>query len=121
MTEALEKFEKEKERKENIAHRDVLLSIGAILATKEGKELFEYLFKNLDVAQVPEIGMQGMDLHDYIGFLRAGNSIYKLACEAAYETAASIIAKIEKEKYDELKQRFNIEHGINADTDSTDE
>jgi hypothetical protein len=106
-------YQEEKQRKEHIEHQDVLLAIGALLKTKEGLQLFKYLFKNLEVATLPEQGLQSEVLHEFLGFLRAGNSIYKLACEADAEVAASLLAKIEKEKYDDLREQYRIENGLN--------
>src|SRR5690554_2457325 len=100
LNEELLEFQARKDRQEKIEHRDVLLAIGAILKTKEGLQLFKYLFKSLDVSNLPEPGLADRHLHEYLGFLRAGNSIYKLACEADFEIAASILAKLEKERYD---------------------
>lgn len=112
----LEEYFQHQERKESIEHRDVLLSIGAIINTDEGAKLFKYLFKNLDVTVLPPKEMDGKELYEYLGFLRAGNSIYKLACEAASETAASLIAKIERERYEDKYEQYRIENGL---TDSS--
>jgi len=115
MNEKLIKYEQEKERQEHLEHRDVLLAIGAIIKTDEGRKLFKYLFKNLDVAGLPVQDLEGNMLHEYLGFLRAGNSIYKLACEADSEEAASLIAKLEREKYDNLCEQHRIESGLDDD------
>jgi hypothetical protein len=117
----IEKYQIEKDRKEAIEHRDVLLAIGAILKTKEGLQFFKYLFKNLDVAELPDKSMEGNILHEYLGFLRAGNSIYKLACEASSETAAHILAKIERERYEDKYEQFRIENGLNTTRRQVDE
>lgn len=104
-------YEADKIRREQLEHRDVLLSIAAIIKTDEGKKLFKYLFKALDITTVPPVEMKGEELHGYLGHLRAGNSIYKLVCEAASETGAQLIAKIERERYEDKLQQFRIEHG----------
>jgi len=104
----LQEYEIEQERKERLEHRDVLLSIASLIKTDEGQKLFKYLFKNLEVSQVPPQGLEGNQLHEYLGFLRAGNTIYKLACEAASETSASILAKLERERYDDLYEQHRI-------------
>lgn len=106
--ETLEEYHRNKEHQEMLEHRDVLLAIGALLKTKEGKDLFRYLFKNLDVSCVPEEGMEGNVLHNYLGFLRAGNSIYKLVCEADFEEAALLLSQIERKKYDDLIEQHRI-------------
>lgn len=95
-------YQQKKEHQEQLEHRDVLLAIGVLLKQKEGRQFFKYLFKNLDVACTPEEGLEGTMLHNYLGFLRAGNSIYKLVCEADFEEAALLLSKIEREKYEDL-------------------
>jgi hypothetical protein len=104
-------FEADRNRRESLEHRDVLLAIAAIIKTDEGKRLFRYLFKTLDVTSLPPDHMDGKILYEYLGFLKAGLSIYKLVCEAASETGASIIAKIERERYEDKLQQFRIESG----------
>lgn len=105
--ENLEELQARKVRQEELEHRDVLLAIGAILKNKEGQQLFKYLFKTLDVICDPPPGMEGNILHEYLGHLRAGNSVYKLVCEADFEIAASILSKLERERYDELYEQHN--------------
>lgn len=92
----------EEERREAIEHRDVLLAIRAILATSSGKVFFKYLFKQFEVAQLPEIGMEGTLLADKLGFLRAGRSIFELVSEADAEKAGQLLAENEKERYAKL-------------------
>ena len=108
----LEKYEEEKDRKERIEHRDVLLAIGSILQTKEGQQLFEYLFKHLEVATLPDQTSDGKLLFEHLGFLRAGNSVYQLVCEADSEKAASILAKIERKRYEDLYEQHRIANGL---------
>lgn len=104
-----EKYLSEKERQERLEHQDVLLAIAAVIETKEGKKIFEYLFKNLEVGTLPPINLRGEELHEMLGFLRAGNSIYKLVCEAATESAASILSSLERKRYEELIYQHRIE------------
>lgn len=92
----------EEDRKAAIEHRDVLLAIRAVLATSSGKTFFKYLFKHFEVAQLPEIGIEGTLLADRLGFLRAGNSIFQLVAEADAEAAAQLLAHNEKERYAKL-------------------
>lgn len=101
----------EEERQEAIEHRDVLLDIRSMLVLDSGLKFFKYLFKNLEVGEVPELGVEGNFLHDKLGFLRAGNSIFKLVCEADYEVSAKILAAIEKEKYERLNQSTSDSSG----------
>ncbi len=118
MDNPLEEYYQEEKRQENLEHRDVLLAIGSIIKTATGKKLFSYLFKSLDVAQLPDPNLEGNMLYENLGVLRAGSSIYKLACEADSEVAASILSKLERERYDKLCEQYRIEHGI--DTTDTD-
>lgn len=109
--ESIQEYNDRKERQIALEHRDVLLAMAALLKTPEGLQLFKYLFKSLEIATVPEQGLQGVELHDYLGFLRAGNSIYKLACEADFEVAASLLSKLERERYDGLIEQHRIYTG----------
>lgn len=92
----------EEEIKAATEHRDMLLDVRAVLATSSGKNLFKYLFKHFEVAALPEDGLDTDLLHERIGILKAGNSIFKLACEANFEIAAELLAKLEKERYDAI-------------------
>jgi len=105
------KYYEEKERQENIEHRDALLAIASVVKTKEGEKLFRYLFKNFEVSNLPDRGLDEKDLHEYLGFLRAGNSIYKLVCEADADIAGSILSKLERERYDHKLAEYRIEQG----------
>lgn len=111
ITESLRKFYQDEARQENLEHRDVLLAISSVLKTKEGQQIFSYLFKNLDVTCVPDKGMKGEDLQEYLGFLRAGNSIYKLVCEAESEKGASLLARLERKRYEYANEQYRIENG----------
>ncbi len=99
------------EIRDALEHRDVVMNVQAVLATTPGRVLFKYLFKSFDVAQAPISGLDGDMLHDHLGFLRSGTSIFKLACEANAETAASLLAEIEKERYAKIYADFNIGQG----------
>lgn len=94
-----------------IEHRDMLLALRAILSKKEGKDFIKYLFKSFDVGQPPPEGLEGSLLHDRLGFLRAGNSIFKIAAEADNEIAGLLLAQIEKERYDDLRKAHENEQG----------
>lgn len=91
------------ELRERLKHRDVLLDIQAVLATKSGKNFIKYLFESFEVGEMPAIGITGDFLMDRLGFLRAGNSIFKIIAEASPEMAGSILAQVEKEKYDKIQ------------------
>lgn len=113
LQEELIELEEIKERRDILEHQDALLALGTILKKPEGVKLFKYLFKSFDVGQMPEIGLEGVNLHDRLGFLRAGNSIFKLISEADPEISASILANIERERYDDLIRQYKIENGFN--------
>ncbi|MGL4559103.1 MAG: hypothetical protein ACRCV5_16500 [Afipia sp.] len=83
-------------------HADVIRAVHGIMQTRDGRNFLRYVFKNLEVAELPAIGMTGELLADKLGFLRAGNSIYKLAMQADSAIAAEILAQVEKDRYDEL-------------------
>lgn len=105
----LAKFFEDQSRRELLEHRDVLLAIASILKTNEGLQLFKYLFKTFEVAQLPEPDMEDKVLTEYLGFLRAGNSIYKLVCEADFNIAGNILSKLERERYERLHEQHSIE------------
>lgn len=108
-------LQQEKELQDRREHQITLMAVASLLQTKEGKQLFKYLFKNMEVMTTPPLGMSGMDLHEYLGFLRAGNSIYKLACEANSEEAALILAKLERDRYAELYAQYREELGLDTE------
>lgn len=113
--EELIKLENERERREHLEHQDVLLAINSMIQTDNGKKLFSYLFKSLDVGEVPERGMVQEDLQDYLGFLRAGNSIYKLVCEADPNQAALIVAENERKKYEDRIEEYRIQNAFTTE------
>ena len=84
--------------KEQKEHRDMLLDIQAVLATKPGRNFISYLFINFEVGELPVMGLTGEFLLDRLGFLRAGNSIFKIVAEASPEIAGQILGQIEKAK-----------------------
>ena len=112
MITSIEEFEAELERREQLEYRDVLLAVQSLMTTSDGVKVFSYLMKNLNVTKLPEQGMEGVELHDYLGFLRAGNSVYKLLCQADPEEAAKLIAKIERKEHDDRNERYAIENAI---------
>lgn len=99
----------QEERKLAAEHRDAHLDARAILATASGRRFFKYLFKNLDVGQLPELGLEGNFLHDKLGSIRAGNEIFKLIAEAHPELAGLLLAEVEKERYEQLYKEQNID------------
>lgn len=92
--------------KERLAHRDVLLDIQAILSTKSGKNFIKYLFSSFQVGELPVVGISGDYLMDRLGFLRAGNSIFKIVAEANPEIAGQLLGQIEKEKHEQAEYEY---------------
>jgi hypothetical protein len=98
----------DEERAEALEHRDALLDIRAMLAQDHGRKFFKYLFKHLEVGQLPPLGLDGSLLNDKLGSLRAGRAIFEIVSEADAETAAKLLAEIEKEKYEKLVSAFKV-------------
>jgi len=89
-------------QREALEHRDMLMDVRGVLQTSHGQSLFRYLFRHFEVAGLPELGLEGAILHDRLGFLRAGQSIFKLASEANPVLAGQLLAEVEKENYEKL-------------------
>lgn len=105
MTPEQEKEIREEEYKIRVEHRDILLSIASLLETDSGKAFVKYLYKHFEVAQMPPIGLEGVELSDLLGVMRAGNSIFKLVSEADFKISADILSEIERERYEFLLQQ----------------
>ena len=103
---------------EQMEHHEVLTAINKLLKLPEGQTLFKYLFKNFDVTIAPERGLEGVLLHEYLGHLRAGNSIYQLSCEADYQTTALLLSKLEKERHEDKYEQYRIDNGIYSTDDN---
>lgn len=91
---------------ERLEHQQMLDDVRAILKSKPGRNFVKYLFKNLDVGESVEFGLTGDILMDRLGFLRAGNSIYKIITEADAELGCSILAQLERERYAEKVKSY---------------
>lgn len=92
----------QEEQKERIEHRDALLAIRQIAVTSHGRSFFKYLFKAFEVGNLPQAGLERDLLLETMGFMRAGNSIFKLVAEANPEVAGALLAELEKERYAEI-------------------
>lgn len=99
------------EQKEAIEHKDVLEAIRDVLSRPSGRAFFKYLFKEFSVAEIPDVGLEGFILHGMLGHYRAGNAIYKIACEANAEIAGQLLAEKEKDAIDELYKESLAERG----------
>ncbi len=84
--------------KEQAEYNHALKCIQVVIQTQAGRDLITYLLKSLDVNEYPVVGMTGDMLMDRMGFLRAGNSIFKLIAAATPDIAGQIVAQIEKER-----------------------
>lgn len=84
-------------------HETMLLDLGLILSTPQGQNFIKYLLKNFGVGDLPEINMPDKLRDDYIGFLRAGQSIFEIVSQADTIKAGLILAQIQKEKMDAFK------------------
>jgi hypothetical protein len=93
-------------------HSDLLLNIRAVLATNSGRGLFKYLFKHLNITELPEIGVEGQILFEQLGFLRASNAIFAMVAEADPVQAADILAKVMKEKHEKLYAEQASRQGV---------
>lgn len=79
-------------------YEDVLLHIRAVCATQSGRAFIKYLFKNLDVGMVPDVGLPENLLRDYLGLMRAGTSIFQLISAVEPELAGNLLSQIQKER-----------------------
>lgn len=103
----------DEERREAKEHSDALQDLREILATQSGISLFTYLFKELEVGELPELGLEGSILMDKLGSLRAGRAVFDLVSEANAEVAGAIVAKNKKDYNARLYRQYAED---NADT-----
>lgn len=59
--------------------------------------------KHFAVGELPEIGLPDDIKAEYIGFLRAGQSLFEIVSQADSMAAGLILAQIQKEKFNVLK------------------
>lgn len=81
-------------------HEAMLQDLGLILATPPGQNFIKYLLKHFGVGDLPAINIPANLRDEYIGFLRAGQSIFEIASQADSLKAGLILAQIQKEKFD---------------------
>lgn len=110
-------FHRTQEHKERIEHQNTLLALASILKTKEGQQIVKYLYKSFEVGNLPDRSFEGSVLHEYLGFLRAGNSIFKLVSEADFEVSAQLLSKIERERYEDKLHLYRLETDISTGND----
>lgn len=83
--------------------------VRATLAFDEGEMLFRELFKILGVGQLPPEGLKGEELHENLGFLRAGQTLLGILTEGDPLTVQQILLKNEKERIDAVNKDFLAE------------
>lgn len=86
----------------------MLLALRAVLATDQGQKVFKYLFKTLQVNELPAKGLDGTQLHDTLGYLRSGREVFKIAAEADTFVTTRLMVEVEKENYAELLANKDI-------------
>lgn len=96
----------QEELNERLEHQKMLEDVRQLLLTKAGRGFVKYLFKNLDVGESVEFGLTGEILMDRLGFMRAGNSIFKIITEADADQACQILAQLERERYAEKVRAY---------------
>lgn len=109
--EKIRRFYEHQSNKEAIEQRDAQLNLKAILATDPGRNFIKFLLVNFDVGELPEQGIEGVTLHETIGFLRAGQSIFQIVSQANRQIAGEILANIQGDKYDYQIQLSKLENG----------
>ncbi|MFM6930145.1 MAG: hypothetical protein ACKOX6_16865 [Bdellovibrio sp.] len=92
-------------------HQEILQSIKIVLATPPGRAFVKYLLSCFEVGVLPEAGLPNDFLRDRLGFLRAGNSVFKIISEANHEVAAQLLAQLEKERHDQIYNSSQIRQG----------
>jgi len=88
-----------------LEHETMLLDLGHILSTTQGQNFIKYLFKHLGVGDLPDLNIPDKLRDDYLGFLRAGQSIFEIVSQADNIKAGLILAQIKKEQYDVYKKQ----------------
>lgn len=81
-------------------HQQMLMDLSLVLKTEAGKNLIKYFFKSFGVTELPPRGLPNDLKDEYLGFLRAGQSIFEIVSQADTIKAGLILAEIQKEKYD---------------------
>jgi hypothetical protein len=77
----------------------MLMNLKTVLDTQSGTELFKYLFKHFMVTETVPIGLPDEVKNDWLGYIRAGQSLFSIVAQADAFKAGNIIAETTKEKY----------------------
>lgn len=86
---------------------EMLDSAKGVLAFDEGERLFFHIFKMLGVSNGIPQGLTGEQLHEELGFQRAGQEIMKIMMEASPLTVNKIMNKIDQERIRVIKEEFD--------------
>ena len=81
-------------------HEQMLQDLCTVLNTPPGQNFVKYLIKSFGVGELPGINIPDKLRDEYIGFLRAGQSVFEIVSQADTIKAGLILAQIQKEKYD---------------------
>lgn len=85
-------------------HETMLEALAFLISTSQGKIFLKYLLKHFAVGEMPPIGMPDGIKEEYMGLLRAGNSIFEIMSQADSIKTGLLLAEIQKEKYDVAKK-----------------
>jgi hypothetical protein len=96
-------------RAEQLKHDEILKSISVVISSPHGKKFIKYLFNEFSIGGFPPVGLYGEALTEYMAYLRAGNSIYKMVLESAPEQTGQLISDMEKERQDEYTKTLTDE------------
>lgn len=86
------------EERERLEEIEATKAVGMISRSSEGQKFLKHLFRTLAVGEVPMRGMSGEELHDFVGFLRAGRAVFNLVAKANPQVAGDLMATIERER-----------------------
>ena len=89
---------------ELLEHETMVQNLSLVLNTDFGRGFIKYLLKHFGFGDLPAINSPENLRDEYIGFLRAGQSLFEIVSQADAIKAGLILAEIYKEKKDESEQ-----------------
>lgn len=92
------------EIRRQIEHGKFLEDLREVLKDQKVRDVFKYLLRELRLAQYPELGAQGVFLHEELGYLKTSKVIFDHLCEADPYTAAMIFTMIRKDENEHRRQ-----------------
>jgi len=105
------KFEDHLVNKESIEQRDAIINLREVLNTPPGRSFIKFLFKTLEVGELPSKGLESPDMYETLGFLRSGQAVFQLTSQANRKLAGNMLAEIQGDIYNDAIQRSQIENG----------